>query len=302
MIKSLFIYGQSLVDIFSSTSYDMVLLAGDRGEQLVAAMTAFHLDVPIIHIQAGERSGHIDGMTRHAISRFAHIHICANNDAADRLKRFGEESFRIKTYGAPQLDEIFAHNSLSDQELFEHVGPLNREFALLVYHPTSEESLDESRSIIKRSISLLIERNIFVIGIAPNSDAGSSRLKAVLDDADSAQLRYFTNLRREIYLELLKRASMIVGNSSSGILEAPVFGTPCLNIGMRQRDRYQGDNVSNISVNADDAEIDSAIQTCLSLGKIPGSIYGDGSATKQIIQLVRGLESSKMLLTKRISS
>ena len=108
MLKSLFLFGLSLTDILRNEHYDIILLAGDRGEQLISSITGFHLNIPIYHIQAGERSGHIDGMSRHAIARFTHIHLAANDDASNRLKQFGEEHFRIKNIGVPQIDELLS--------------------------------------------------------------------------------------------------------------------------------------------------------------------------------------------------
>ena len=105
MTKSMFIFGTSLVDILQRVKPDWVILAGDRGETLIAAITAAYTNIPIAHIQAGELSGNIDGQARHAIGKFAHIHFASNLDAYNRLKKLGEEKFRIKLVGAPQLDD-----------------------------------------------------------------------------------------------------------------------------------------------------------------------------------------------------
>lgn len=106
MVKSLGVFMMSFPDIVEKEKPDWIVLAGDRGEQMIAAMVGAHTYTPVAHIQAGELSGNIDGMTRHAIGKYAHLHLAANADAADRLRKLGEESFRIHNVGAPQLDEI----------------------------------------------------------------------------------------------------------------------------------------------------------------------------------------------------
>ena len=106
MTKSLSVFMLQLPEILEQMGADMVLLAGDRGEQLMAAIVGAHLYKPVAHIQGGEVSGNIDGVSRHAITKFAHIHFAANKDAADRLRKMGEEHFRIHEVGAPQLDDL----------------------------------------------------------------------------------------------------------------------------------------------------------------------------------------------------
>ena len=116
MMKSMGVFAISITDILQSSTPDIILLAGDRGEQFIGAMAGAHLNIPVAHIQAGEVSGNIDGLTRHAIARYAHIHFAANKDAADRLERSGEQKQRIFNVGAPQLDE-FIKGSISTEEI-----------------------------------------------------------------------------------------------------------------------------------------------------------------------------------------
>jgi len=106
MIKSLGVFLLSLTDYLYNQTPDIILLAGDRGEQLMTAIAGAHMNIPIAHIQAGETSGNVDGLSRHAMARFVHLHFAANEDARRRLIRSGEESFRIYQVGAPQLDDF----------------------------------------------------------------------------------------------------------------------------------------------------------------------------------------------------
>ena len=249
LLKSLHIFGLGLIDILYNNDYDVILLAGDRGEQLFSSIIGFHLNIPVFHIQAGERSGHIDGMSRHAIARFAHIHLAANNDAADRLVRFGEQEFRVHNTGAPQLDEIhqLAKGKISEK-LPENLERFldNRPFVLLVFHPVQED-LHENKLEIQNIIQCLKELSHKVVVIAPNSDPGTAYIQKLYESLPRDQFALFKNIERFIYLTLLKRCSAIIGNSSSGLIEAPVFSTPCLNIGRRQHGRVSGKNTIHSS-------------------------------------------------------
>jgi len=301
MIKSLFIFGQTLIDILISEQYHAILLAGDRGEQIISAMAGFHLEIPVLHIQAGERSGHLDGMTRHAIARFSHIHICSNDDASARLIRFGEEEFRVKTFGAPQLDEIFDHKPMHDDDFYSLIGSIPMRYCLFVFHPTCEEELlaAETAELV---LSELESLGFFVICVAPNSDSGSDRIKDILRARSARHVRVFQNLTRQVYLELLRRCLFVIGNSSSGILEAPVFGTPAINIGKRQIDRLRSGNVIDVPMPLDSIELASAIQLACSMDRICESPYGKGDSTMRIIRFLQNLNPTKELLNKRITS
>ena len=119
MVKSLGVFMLSVADILDNNCPDFILLAGDRGEQLIAAIAGAHMNVPIAHIQSGELSGNIDGMARHALTRFTHIHFASNEDAKRRLIKMGEEDFRTFCVGAPQLDELSQDNIADRQTIME---------------------------------------------------------------------------------------------------------------------------------------------------------------------------------------
>ena len=138
MTKSLCIFGLSLSDILPASQPDLVLLAGDRGEQLMAATIAAHMNIPVAHIQAGEVSGNIDGLSRHAIARFTHIHFAANRDAEERLLKSGEQPFRVFNVGAPQLDEFVSGQVTSENELRTKYE-LDDKFLLMVQHSVTEQ-------------------------------------------------------------------------------------------------------------------------------------------------------------------
>jgi len=119
MAKSLGIFLISLPETIERLNPDIILIAGDRGEQLIGAIVGATMNIPVVHIQAGEVSGNIDGITRHAITKFSHIHLVSNQDAYDRVKKMGEEEFRIYITGAPQLDELRNGDYTQEDEILE---------------------------------------------------------------------------------------------------------------------------------------------------------------------------------------
>lgn len=304
MMKSLCIFGLSFTDIVESAPFAIILLAGDRGEQLMAAIAGAHLNIPVAHIQAGELSGNIDGMTRHTIARFAHIHFASNLDAVCRLKKSGEEDFRIFNVGAPQLDDFLAGEFSTAEEISAKYSlDMTKPFILLVQHPVTEE-FQKAGEQIEETLSAICEIGVQTIVIFPNSDAGSASILRAINKSRNPFIRVFRSLLRKDYGGLMAMASALVGNSSSGILEAPSFALPTVNIGRRQLGRLQGINV--INCNYQRKEIEIAIRKALS-SEFKESLrgmanpYGDGRASESIVQILRTIPIDERLLCKRLT-
>jgi len=283
---------------------DVVLLAGDRGEQLMTAVAASHVNIPVAHIQAGEISGNVDGVTRHALARYAHIHFASNDDAAERLRRSGEEDFRIHTVGAPQLDDLVAHESAAYEELVRRFRlDKDRPLALIVQHPVTEQAARAGEQIAT-TLSAVGDLGLQSVLIYPNNDAGSSELRARIDAFRGSWLRVERNVPRREYAGLLRHASVIVGNSSSGLIEAPSFSLPAVNIGRRQEGRLRGRNVIDVEHDAD--AIKNAIQRALSPEFRDGlagmqNPYGDGGASERIARVLMEIPIDERLLYKRLT-
>jgi len=303
--KSLGIFLQSLPDIIEDEKPDWVVLAGDRGEQLMGAVAAGYTYTPVAHIQAGEVSGNIDNMTRHAIGKFVHLHLASNEDAKQRLLRLGEESFRVFNVGAPQLDELVhaEYSCLRDVEdrLCVH---LSDGFILAVMHPVTEE-YSHAREQAEIMIKSLNKFQIPKIMILPNNDAGSYEVKYAIDNYKHGEYHTYANLKRGDYLALLKHCRCIVGNSSSGLIEAPTFRTPAVNIGRRQNLRYRGNNVIDVDFNTE--SIVSAVRKAMSpdfreyLMQNADYPYGDGHSSERILELLVNTRVDHRLLVKHLT-
>lgn len=303
--KSLGICLTSLPDIIDKEKPDWVLLAGDRGEQLMGAIAASYTYTPVAHIQAGELSGNIDGMSRHAIGKLVHLHFASNEDAANRLIKLGEEEFRVHNVGAPQIDEM-VNAELTDLNRLEDKLCVNLQdgYLLCVIHPVTEES-DKASKQAEIFINAMNKIDLPKVLILPNNDAGSISIKNAINKYKKGEFHIYSNLKREDYLGLLKNCECIVGNSSSGLLEAPTFNIPAVNIGRRQNLRFRGINVIDVPFNEN--EIINAIKKATSsdfkkyLEEKCVNPYGDGHSAGRILNLLLKTKKDKKLLVKNLT-
>lgn len=306
MSKSLGVFLMSVTDSLARLKPDFVLLAGDRGEQLMTAIAAAHMNIPVAHIQAGELSGNIDGLSRHAITRFAHLHFASNQDAADRLVRMGEEKFRVHLTGAPQLDELVTGQFATPEEVASafHLD-LDQPIILTVQHSVTEEFADADYQI-QETLEAVSRLDLQTVLIFPNNDAGSEQVRRMLERQHRPNVRVERNLPRQLYAGLMNVASVMVGNSSSGLIEAPSFRLPVVNIGDRQRGRSAGNNVINVPHNQ--KQIQKAISRALSQEfrteleeHCDNPYFGDGRVSERIVSILRTTEITEELLKKQIA-
>jgi len=303
MAKSMGIFLSSFVDVLSREKPDWLVLAGDRGEQFMGAIAAAYTYTPVAHIQAGERSGNIDGIVRHAIGKLVHLHFAANTDAADRLESLGEEKFRIHNVGAPQLDEIYSRVLPSKESIEAKLGIILDDFFLVVLHPITEDYLksEEYLDNLVSTLKLFPQQKVWIL---PNNDAGSFPIINKLPSITDQNFHVFRNLDRLTYLFLLKYCRCLIGNSSSGLLEAPSFGTPAVNIGRRQKNRVQGKNVLNCSFAISDIHstiikaLDDDLKNEIIKEQNP---YGDGNSSQKIIDILRTTKVDDRLLVKNLT-
>lgn len=306
MAKSLGVFLMSVTDTLVRLKPDIVLLAGDRGEQLMAAIAAAHMNILVTHIQAGELSGNIDGMTRHAITRFAHIHFASSEDAAERLRRTGEQEFRIYLTGAPQLDELVNGDYAKPEEISGLFRlDLNRPIILFVQHPVTEE-YEHTVLQVQETLEAICSLGLQTVAVFPNNDAGNMEIRRLLERYRRPFMRVERNVPRQIYAGLMNVANVMVGNSSSALIEAPFFKLPAVNIGTRQRGRQRGNNV--IDVSSERHEIRAAIERGLSpefhryLQENCANLYlGDGQVSQRIVHVLKTIPITEELLKKQIA-
>ncbi len=309
MTKSLFILGNSLTDLIYRSRPDWVILAGDRGETLIASIVSAYTNTPIAHIQAGELSGNIDGQARHAIGKFAHIHFASNIDAFKRLIKLGEENFRVKLVGAPQLDDLKNNRKVFEdfnkvKQKYNLKNLVKKKYMLVVYHPVTEEykKTDLYVKSLCQSLDAFKEPKIWIL---PNNDAGSSIIKSEILNFKNTESYIFDNLARFEYLTLLNNSKVLVGNSSSGILESSSFKIPTVNIGRRQNKRFRPKNVIDV-IKINPKSIRTAIIKSISL-KFKNKIknvknpYGDGNSSSRIIEILKKTKINDKLFFKNLT-
>ena len=292
---------RAFTDKLEELGPDVVVLLGDRYELLAAATAAFFLDIPILHIHGGEIThGAFDDSIRHAISKFARVHAVAALEYAERLIRSGEQPDTVHIVGGMGVDALANVSRLSPHELEVELGiQLHTPVFIVTYHPVTgaaHDTLNEIRALI---LALEAFPDATVVLTAPNADPEHQDILRVLEKSVAVHpnWRLFSSLGTPIYLSLLAEADVVVGNSSSGLLEAPSFGVPTVNIGPRQGGRLAAASV--LSCGAEQNEIEKTIRRALSKefrDSIKGTVspYGKPGATDQIVALLESLRFSKL--------
>jgi UDP-hydrolysing UDP-N-acetyl-D-glucosamine 2-epimerase len=304
MAKTIGVAALGLAEHLSVIRPDILLLIADRYEMLAPAAVALALRIPIAHIEGGETSeGAIDDAVRNALTKMAQIHFTSTFAARQRIIAMGEEEWRVHRAGAPSLDHLRRSSLLTRAQLEEKLGcDLGVPTVLVSYHPVTlaDDTLEEAEAMFS-ALSQLRDQLLFCY---PNADAGSraliERTRSFL--AARGNGRVFVNLDAVTYWSLLQRVELLVGNSSSGIMETASFGLPTVNIGIRQQGRERPRNVLDAA--ADSAEILAAIHAARvadfreSLREMSNP-YGDGTASEKIVEVLTSVALGKKLLLKR---
>jgi len=306
MAKSIGLSIISMAQSFERIKPDVVLILGDRGEMLAAATAAIHMNIPVAHIHGGEVTGTVDESVRHAITKLSHIHFPANEDSKQRIIKLGEKEKNIFVVGAPGLDYIKKTTYLSRSEMLKRFELEDDKIFLLTQHPvTTERDLVEWQ--IRETLDAVVELGYQTIVSYPNSDNGGREIIKVIEEyrAKYPFLKVFRNLTQVEYLSFLEIAEVMIGNSSSGIIEAPSFKLPVVNIGSRQGGRLRACNIIDIpygkeSVKAgikkaiSDVSFKKQLETCT-------NPYGDGNASGKIARILSEIKLDRELIQKRIT-
>lgn len=303
MAKTIGVATLGLADCLGKLRPDLLLLIADRYEMLAPASVALALRIPIAHIEGGDVSqGAIDDAVRNALTKLSHIHLTATETSRQRVISMGEEHWRVHTVGSPSLDHLTKTRLLTREELARQLRiSVDPGTVAVIYHPVtiSRDTLLEVNELLA-ALEFIPQPLLF---ISPNADAGSreltDRIRTFVNARSNAT--FITSIEHLVYLSLLQYLGALVGNSSSGIMEAASFKLPAVNIGLRQKGRERARNV--LDCQAEQAEISNAIQIALSpafrasLSDLVNP-YGDGHSAEKIVRVLTSVPTSESLLAK----
>jgi len=286
---------------------DILLVLGDRFETFSAVASAIPFKIPIAHIHGGESTeGSMDESFRHAITKMSHFHFPATEEYAKRIIQMGENPDRVFCFGAPGLESIFRLKLLSKNQLCQTLQiPMNKGIGIVTYHPATLEDNTTKNNITEILEALKGFENIFWIFTYPNADMGGRLIVREIQGFITENLergRLFSSLGQLKYLSLMKHATLMVGNSSSGIIEAPSFKLPVVNIGDRQKGRVRAKNVIDVNV-CNRKNISEAIKTAVSEVFVASirdveNPYGKGNMSRDIIEKLKNITLSNSLIQK----
>lgn len=279
-------------DLFERQRYSAILLLGDRYEILSVAIAAGNTHTPVFHLCGGDTTeGAIDEWVRHSITKMSYLHFVTNEDSRHRVIQLGEDPVRVFNYGSTSIDNIISSASMPKLDALRSLGLGDCRYALCTYHPVTMENGGEEQQIDSLLSAIESFPKIEFIVTKSNADQGGAQINTLLDEAKSTieNIHVFPSLGLVRYLSLMKYAEFILGNSSSGIIEAPAFKVPTVNIGDRQRGRLQSESIINCEAKlqsiaaainkAMDSEFKQKCQNIL-------SPYGDGHAAARIAEKV----------------
>ena len=303
MAKTLGLAVLSLADLLGHMRPDLMLLIADRYEMLAPAAVALTLRIPVAHIEGGEISeGAIDDAVRNALTKMSHLHFTSTPAARARVIAMGEEPWRVHHAGAPSLDHLRRSRLLDRSELEERLHlELQSTAVMVAYHPVT--LLRDTTEEVDALFAALQETDGQVIFCYPNSDAGNhallQRTRSFLSSRTDARL--FVNLDAVTYWSLLREVAVLIGNSSSGIMEAASFALPVVNVGFRQKGRERARNVLDAQPEASAilAQIAKARSQVFrdSLAGMTNP-YGDGHAAETIVQVLTTISLGGLLVKR----
>ncbi|NQW22646.1 MAG: UDP-N-acetylglucosamine 2-epimerase (hydrolyzing) [SAR202 cluster bacterium] len=284
---------------------DILVVLGDRFEMHAAALAALPFKIPVAHIHGGELTqGAMDDALRHSITKLSHLHFAATEDSRTRLLQMGEEPWRVVVSGAPSLDNLHSIKLLDRRDLEDKFDlHLDSNPLLVTYHPVTLEHADTAWQV-KELLEALPEFNLPVVFTAPNADTNGRVITRMIEEflGSNPTAQMVKNFGTQGYFSLMEYAAAMVGNSSSGIIEAPSLRLPVVNIGTRQQGRMRGKNVIDVGYGRN--EIIEGIKKAIApefrenFCGLPNP-YGDGHASARIVNHFKGVSLDHSLINKR---
>ncbi len=300
----------AFAEVFDKVKPDIILVVGDREEAISVSLTGAYMDMVVAHIAGGDiaKDGNIDNSVRYATSKFSHIHFTILEEHNKTLLKLGEDDWRIFAVGNPALDRFLATPKLNKDDISKNIGfDISKDkYLVLIQHPIITDVANEGKNI-RETLDAIVESGYKCLINYPNSDAGNFAIIEAYQEyvKNHQQLFLFKNLDRLNYINILRNASLLLGNSSSGIIEAPSLGLPVINIGSRQRGRFHAANV--IFTDNDKSQIASAIKKSTTDENYISSIkklknpYGDGNSAAKIVEVLGSIEINDKLIHKNIT-
>lgn len=298
---------EGFAEAYARLRPDLLLLLGDRFEMLAAGVAALPFALPVAHVHGGEETqGAMDNQIRHAITKLAHVHFASSEVHARRIAAMGEEGWRIHMVGAPGLDRIRPGELLSRAELSDRLGlPVTGRWLVVTFHPVTLEP-ERTAEHVTELLAALEKVSATAIITYPSADTAGRTIIRQLEDFAALHegCRLVRSLGDRVYLSLLRHADAMVGNSSSGLIEAPSFALPVVNVGGRQRGRLRGANVIDVECRREDIlrglerALDPSFRASLEGAANP---YGDGRAAPRIAEVLRTVSLDARLIQKQFA-
>lgn len=264
---------------------DLLVVHGDRVEALAGAIVGALNNVRVAHIEGGEVSGTVDELLRHAVTKLSHIHFVANEEAAQRLRQMGEDWKSIFITGSPDTDIMFSTNLPDLEEVKRHYEVPFDKYGIVLYHPVTTERAHVRSNARKLTDALLASDSSFVV-IHPNNDQGAETILEELERLRGLpRFRFIPSMRFEYFQVLMKHATVMVGNSSAGVREAPAYAVPTVNVGTRQNRRFHCKSIVDVP---EDSEAIGRALANLPKGLAPVHHFGRGNCARAFLQVLCG--------------
>jgi len=298
-----------LIKIIKKYQPDFMIAPFDREESITVAVIGAYMNIPVAHLGAGDRTRvNVDGIIRHSVTKLSSLFFCFTKENAKRVIKLGEEKWRVFNVGHSAIERYDNTKSLSETYLsnYFNLNLKNEPLLIFIQHPVSNW-VKKTRTHFKVSLSAIDFLNLPTIIIGSNSDPGSVIMKSEFKKYKfiNRKVRYFENLPEMIFINIIKKSSVLVGNSSMGVLESPILKLPVVNIGLRQKDRQNAGNI--IFVKHNKKKIINAVKKSLynkkylkKISKIKNP-YGTTGSSKRIIKILSKIPINNKLISKTIT-
>ena len=294
---------QVLAHLVDELRPDWLLVPADREESMTLALCGTYMNIATAHYGAGDRVvGNADDMIRHAVSRLSHLLLTTHEEARERLVKAGEEEWRVHNVGHAGIDRLRSTEELSTSDLAQRLGVNNIEdqFAVIIQHPLTSE-IDKAGEHMRETLAAVLGLGLQAFISYPNSDPGSNQIiDAIEESRQNPRLSVFKNIPDREFVNLLRRATVLIGNSSLGLLEAPYLKLPVVNVGRRQSERHHASNVffAPAEREAIVRQVRAIMDTQISECENP---FGDGHTGERVAALLAATPIDEKLLNKDLS-